>query len=623
VTRRRLSKGLLAWALLTLLAGLGAYARAHVSAAEPPPQAAVTWALAALDAAAQGHAPEAAPASASAYRPDAPVYIVGWSHGAAIYRLRHEGLATAVAQAASELRARPDAGSLKFTLSVSLGSGPMTLGVPWLSELGLVPRRDGLELRFGDDVAFLTPDELMADGDFDPGAIEPMPELSFGVRVGALSRRLAGDLGRDPADAPRGDLRRFVAVTYSDDVYPRDRPATEANLLEAAHAGAAFLLRHQGSDGRYVYEYDGATGLPRNSGYNLPRHAGTTYFLAQEARVAGDEAARLGARRALGYIEQHLIRHCGAPERLCVADSPRADVGASALTAVAAAEYLRGRNDVGVRRLLEGLMTFLRAQQRPDGEMMHEFDLAAGQPIDVQYLYYSGEAAYALLLAYDALHDARDLEAAKRVMAHLTGSGWDFLGSRYYYGAEHWTCIAAGVGRDEVDSPEALDFCGRWADWNANLQYRDGETAWHVTGSFGVSPFIAPRFTPVGSRSEAFIATYRLFKARGQSTEQLRPMIERGMESLMRWQWRPGPTHLLADPAGAEGGFPGSPLELLVRNDYVQHSGSALLAWVEVLREERGVSSDGQAASDIARPGAAGAAGAAVFHGWCSSLLGC
>ena len=94
------------------------------------------------------------------------------------------------------------------------------------------------------------------------------------------------------------------------------------------------------------------------------------------------------------------------------------------------------------------------------------------------------------------------------------------------------------------------------------------------------------------------------------------------MESLMRWQWRPGPTHLLADPAGAEGGFPGSPLELLVRNDYVQHSGSALLAWVEVLREERGVSSDGQAASDIARPGAAGAAGAAVFHGWCSSLLG-
>lgn len=588
MTRRRLVTGLSAWALLTLVLGAGVYLRAHITPAAEPAQADVRWALSALDAAARGDAPEAAPASARSYRPDAPVYVVGWSHGAPLYRLRRQGLAAAVEQATSELGTRADASSLTFTVSVSLGRGPMTLGVPWLSELGLVPRRDGLELRFGDEVSFLTPDELMADGDFDPGAISPMPELSFGVRVDALSRRLVRDLGRDPRDTSQGELVRFVAATYADDAYPRNRELTEANLLEAAHAGAAFLLRHQLPDGRYVYEYDGATGLARNLGYNLPRHAGTTYFLAQEARVADDEPARLGARRALSYVQQHLIRHCGAPERLCVADSARADLGASALTAVAAAEYLRGHDDAGVRRLLEGLMAFLRAQQRPDGELMHLFDLDAGQAIDVQYLYYSGEAAYAFLLAYDALHDARDLEAAKRVMAHLTGSGWDFLGSRYYYGAEHWTCIAAGVGRDDVDSPEATDFCGRWADWNAHLQYREGETPWSVAGSFGVSPFIAPRFTPVGSRSEAFIASYRLFKARGRSTERLRPMIERGMVNLMRWQWRPGPTHLLASPAGAEGGFPGGPVELMVRNDYVQHAGSALLAWVEVLREERG-----------------------------------
>ncbi|NOY89808.1 MAG: hypothetical protein GXP55_01270 [Deltaproteobacteria bacterium] len=214
----------------------------------------------------------------------------------------------------------------------------------------------------------------------------------------------------------------------------------------------------------------------------------------------------------------------------------------------------------------------------------------------MQYLYYSGEAAYALLLAYDALGDTRDLEAARRVMAHLTGSGWDFLGSRYYYGAEHWTCIAAGVGRDDVHSPEALDFCGRWADWNQHLQYGEGETPWPVAGAFGVSPLIAPRFTPVGSRSEAFIFTYRLFQARGRDTRELRAMIERGMANLMRWQWRPGPTQLFADPAGAEGGFPGSPLELMVRNDFVQHAGSALLAWVEVLREERGGSAQAAAA---------------------------
>ena len=82
--------------------------------------------------------------------------------------------------------------------------------------------------------------------------------------------------------------------------------------------------------------------------------------------------------------------------------------------------------------------------QRPDGELMHEYDVEAQAPIDVQHLYYSGETAFALLRAHAVLGNPEDLRVATGAMTHLTGAAWDFFGSRYYYGEEHWTCIAAG-----------------------------------------------------------------------------------------------------------------------------------------------------------------------------------
>jgi hypothetical protein len=236
--------------------------------------------------------------------------------------------------------------------------------------------------------------------------------------------------------------------------------------------------------------------------------------------------------------------------------------------------------------MLAGLTAFLRAQQRPDGELMHEYDLAADRPIDVQHLYYSGEAAFALVLAHEAARDPRDLAAARRVMRHLTGAGWSFFGSRYYYGEEHWTCIAAGAARTVSDTDDALDFCDRWASYNRVLQYGPGETPWPVSGAYGVGPVILPRLTPIASRTEAFVSTYELALHHGHRDTALRRQIERGLGALLRYRWSPGPTHLLAHPLGARGGIPGSPVDLTIRNDFVQHAGAAMIRWAAILRDE-------------------------------------
>ena len=56
----------------------------------------------------------------------------------------------------------------------------------------------------------------------------------------------------------------------------------------------------------------------------------------------------------------------------------------------------------------------------------------------------------------------------------------------------------------------------------------------------------------------------------GARDSALQRQIERALGMLLRYRWDPGPTHLLADAAAAHGGMPGSPTELLVRNDFVQ-----------------------------------------------------
>ncbi len=602
MTRRLLARLLGGWALATLVACVAVWSWSRIDPGPMPSHATGRWALAALDAARLGREPPAPPADAASFRATGPVVVIAWWRGRAI--ARHVGTESLVdtVEAASRAFASDedvtglagwslpegDPQAVAHTVTVHRGEGPVWLGVPFVESLGVVPRKEGLRVTVDGRDAWITPEELLAQGFYDRGVETPLPDLSFGVPIDRLVDRLAREIGSEAADVrERGTVRRFRADTIAKGTWPRKVEVTEAALREAAVEGARFLLRHQRVDGSYTYIYSGRAGGPRPDAYNMPRHAGTTYFLAQVDRLHGMPEARAGARRALGWILRHHVRRCGSPESWCVEMHGHVEMGSSALAALAAAEYLAGGDDPEIRRMLDGLTAFMRSMQREDGEMMHEYDLRNDRPVDVQYLYYSGETAFALLRAHAVTGDERDLAVARKLMRHLTGAGWDFLGSRYYYGEEHWTCIAAAEASDRIEMPEALDFCGRWAAFNREVQYREGETPWPASGAYGVGPLVVPRLTPVASRTEAFISTHEMARRAGHDTTELRAQVERGLGMLLRWRWDPGPTHLFADPEGAHGGLPGSPVELEVRNDYVQHAASAMIRWADFLERER------------------------------------
>jgi hypothetical protein len=284
-------------------------------------------------------------------------------------------------------------------------------------------------------------------------------------------------------------------------------------------------------------------------------------------------------------MRDHAVSRCG--DGACIGSDSRVDLGSSALGLLAFVEITRTGLDPTYGNLVQELARFLRSQQRPDGEFMHEYDLTQARPVDIQYVYYSGEATLALARTYALARDPADLAAATRGLAHIVGPAWRFFGDRYYFGEEHWTCQAMADLWTYAKNPQALDFCVRWQAFNRRLQYREGETPYDAAGGIGVGPFAAPRMTPAASRCEAGVATLDVLRREhisslDPSARDLEAQQRRALGLLVRHQLRPGPVAILANPERVYGAIPGSEVDLALRIDYAQHAGSAMLRWIDL-----------------------------------------
>jgi hypothetical protein len=189
-----------------------------------------------------------------------------------------------------------------------------------------------------------------------------------------------------------------------------------------------------------------------------------------------------------------------------------------------------------------------------------------------------GEAALALVRMHTAFGEPRYIRAAERALDWLVG-WYDFFGGGFFYGEEHWTCIAAEAAWPTLRDDRYREFCDGYADFLRRQQLRaeDFPDQADLAGTYGVSPFIVPNNTPVGSRSEAMISAYLLDEHHGMRSEPLRQQILRSMRYALRQQVRPEGDYWIAPSARATGAIPSSSIDPNVRIDYVQHVGSAML----------------------------------------------
>jgi hypothetical protein len=476
----------------------------------------------------------------------------------------------------------------ELVMETIVAEGPVLARPGFALALSLVSGHDGLVARLDGATTVLTPDDLLAHKAYDHGVRILGLDLPFGtdteVVLALLAERMHASAQRIQQEAALRRIRVVRTTPLREEppwAHVDSRSLSVEIVRNAALDAARYLARNVRDDGHFRYLVEATTDREL-AGYDWPRHAGVTYFLAQAADHFHDPELATACLRGAALMRDHAVARCG--EAPCIGDEPTVDVGSSALGLLAFAEIARTGLDPTYSDLVVGLARFLRAQQRADGEFMHEFDRTALRPIDVQYVYYSGEAALALSRAHRLTQDSADLAAATSALAHLVGPAWRFFGDRYFFSEEHWTCQAMADLWERAPNPVALDFCARWQAYNRRLQYRAGETVYDADGAIGIGPVATPRLTPVASRCEAGLATLGVLE-RERPTADIAEIDEqqrRALALLVRRQLRPGPIALFPDPDRVYGAMPGSEVDLALRIDYAQHAGSAMLRWVDL-----------------------------------------
>jgi hypothetical protein len=471
------------------------------------------------------------------------------------------------------------------------------LGESWLprfsesaTAISLVPAHDGVRVDLGNATAYVTPDDLLSRQAYDHGITIDALSLTLGADIPIVVAVAADRLGKNPLDVrDHATFRRIRTERVIPGSIP-ERPITGETFDDAAAsrwvlAAASHLARGVGHEGKFRY----LINVPTNQtlgGYDWPRHAGATYFVAQAAKHAHDigdpraPALDRAALQAATLLGTSALVPCG--EHKCIGEGDTLEIGSIALTTVAFCQIVSSNLDRSFLPIVKSLADTIVSLQRDDGEFRHEIH-RDGSTVDVQLPYFSGEAALALVRAHALTNDARYLEAARKSVAWLTGPAWRFFGDRYYFAEEHWTCQVVGETWPNAPNPDALDFCLRWQAFNRSVQLHKDDCVLDCDGALGVGPLVTPRFTPVASRCEAGIATLdAATKANVDPKElaALRSQIRRSLALIARQQFHGQLEHLMASPEAIRGGMPGSEVDWQIRIDYAQHAGSAMLRWL-------------------------------------------
>ena len=528
--------------------------------------------------------------------------------------VRHRSDAATVAEALAEAgRAIEEAPALagldaedrqvaRLRLDLLTARGPVVTGVPLALANSFASGRDGVGVTVASHVAYLLPDDLIRNNLL--AAAQPVAfikELRSGLDVEAADQALAAQLGCAAADVRKAhrQLFRFRVQSFVDSpdharALPVDRgrvpvaTVDRASVRTALERAADYVVRQLRWDGSFEYMYLPFRHQHLSEDYSLPRHAGTTWLLSLAYRVLGHDRYREAATSAIDYLATHAVPpDCQATDFACVGSNDDADLGSAALTSVAIVEYQLATGDQRFRDLAERLGRFLLHMQKSNGDFCHGFAPATGlRDCAGQVLWYSGEAALALAKLHQILPDATWTAALERALDYLTGANYDYFLGQFFIGEDHWTCIAAEAAFPVVNKDAYARFCYAFARLNRRVQVEpDGGPLADLAGAFGITPFFLPHNTPAGSRTEANVATYRLSVLRGEPQPDILETVRRSLRYLVDQQFRPEGMYMFARPESALGGIGQTPLQPVVRIDYLEHSGSAMARGLDLVPE--------------------------------------
>ncbi len=228
------------------------------------------------------------------------------------------------------------------------------------------------------------------------------------------------------AQMPEGVGAEPVAGRNPDDLTP-------AQVTAAIDRSAAYLSRVCDADGRFTYRVDLDPAITPESRYNILRHAGAIYALAQEHDRSQTGDVKHALLRAGSYLKQTIQpvagnRHMQAvwslPELNETATPRQAKLGGTGLGLIALLSLERVEPGFTPMDDLRCLGRFLLFMQKADGSFYSKFYPDDGGRNDQwASMYYPGEAALALLMLYERDPQPQWLGGAAKALGHLARTG--------------------------------------------------------------------------------------------------------------------------------------------------------------------------------------------------------
>lgn len=230
-------------------------------------------------------------------------------------------------------------------------------------------------------------------------------------------------------------------------------PVSESAVRQAIDDGAAWLVRGQRADGRFLYGYSWSRDEV-SSGYNTTRHAGVLDALYRVGRIGAADAG-------LRYVLDNLIRR-----RDWTAFAPfgeDANVGANALLVAALIHRRQATGDNRYDGFARRVARFLVAQQRADGSILQYWRPSTGRTVPGVFGQFStGEALFALALMQRAFPAAGWALPAHRVAGYLATRRDEAEGYSFRQ-PDHW----AAYGLAELAPHGLTDVEAEYARWLA------------------------------------------------------------------------------------------------------------------------------------------------------------
>jgi len=497
----------------------------------------------------------------------------------------------------AEMKSMAAGPTARIELSIAAARGRLPDGgLP--ATYALEQGRDGFGGLVDGRPIFVPPTELIKRGVY--GSEELLPGRDLQLNLGSSPARmrkamggLAKELGLTSAAAVITARYRTITVIEGADRVPREflggtlerPPLTRARLKAAARAGAAYLASMLKMDGTFIYEFDPVEDRPGGGAYSWPRHAGAAYALVNAGRLFNEPAFTSAARDAIGAA---LAKLNPAPDgSKCLLEGERCYFGSTALLLIAVAEYRLATGDARFDGAGRAMAAFIRGLQRDNGLFYHYWSPKTGLDRGTMLLYASQQGALALAKWGRATNDAAALAAARRGMDYLAGPYWSFFLGKWFYGPEHWTCLAAEELDKVSPNPAYTSICVDIGRHFARSTLHPGDTPFYEhVGGLGLADVMPPHEGGTATGAEAMATAVAVGRASGADVARIREALFDTCQFLTRCQPTVHDAFWMRRPEMGVGGLFERQTVPMIRIDNVQHAISAMMAGIELLPED-------------------------------------